>query len=355
MSSVCERGLVKPRKYVLGLLLGAAVKQPRRSRDWRELQAQLGLAGFAMETRTLLLDACGNSEVQYGVPSNVGLSVEHGVRWLVWGDGLPDAPPCTSPADRACLSGFIRLGGGPDRGILEYAKCWGPLGDACRRAVPADFPHLVSHAAAPRICEPIEAWRRLARQLQATLQLAARLQRGEVAPLLGSGAHAWEMIAAADPMNARYSAWIDELSAGRSVVAATEDPTTAELLNLERAAIARVVDLWLTLGGVQLVPYWDAARSRMLIRVDFHRAPGLAGRLALEVASVLTSPFGVVQCDGCGYPYAPVKRRPRSDRRAYCPACSEGTSVAAKRDWWRRNRSATSPSDRLASGSDTGR
>jgi hypothetical protein len=107
-------------------------------------------------------------------------------------------------------------------------------------------------------CEPVEAWRRLARQLEATLRLAARLQRGEVAPWLGPGAQGWEIIAAADPMNARYSAWIDELSAGRAVVvAAAEDPPTlAELLDLQRAAIARVVDLWLTYGRVQLVPYW---------------------------------------------------------------------------------------------------
>jgi hypothetical protein len=62
--------------YVQGLHLGAAVKQPRRSRDLQGLQAQLGLAGFAMATRNLLLKARVNPEVRYGVPSDARLQIE---------------------------------------------------------------------------------------------------------------------------------------------------------------------------------------------------------------------------------------------------------------------------------------
>jgi hypothetical protein len=76
------------------------------------------------------------------------------------------------------------------------------------------------------------------------------------------------------------------------------------------------------------------------VHVDFDRSAGLHGLLGLEIATALASPFGVVQCAGCGYPYAPEKRRPRADRRPYCPACAEGASLAAKRAWWQRNRSA---------------
>jgi hypothetical protein len=121
---------------------------------------------------------------------------------------------------------------------------------------------------------------------------------------------------------------------------AWEDASHEELLALDRNTVARVVDTWLMYGGVQLVPYWDALLPRMVVRVDFDRGAGLHGLLALELATALSSPFGVNQCAGCGFPYAPEKRRARADRRAYCPGCSDGASLAAKRAWWRRNRSA---------------
>jgi hypothetical protein len=124
------------------------------------------------------------------------------------------------------------------------------------------------------MCEPVEACRRLARKLEATLRLAARLQRGELAPWLGPGAQGWEIIVAADPMNAGYRAWIGELSAGRAVVATSEAQTPAGLLDIQRDAIAHVVHLWLTLGGVQLAPYRDAARST---HSDSSQLPPCAG------------------------------------------------------------------------------
>jgi hypothetical protein len=158
--------------------------------------------------------------------------------------------------------------------------------------------------------------------------------------LLGPGAECWDLIGAADIKHAGYDAWIDELSADRPITPAWESPTSSEVLAFQRGAIARVLDVWLKFGGVRLVPYWDAVMSRMVIRVDYNRVAGLHGQLALELASALASPFGIIQCASCGYPYAPPKRRPRADRRAYCPDCSDGSGLAAKRDWWRRNRSA---------------
>jgi hypothetical protein len=103
------------------------MKQPRRSRDWQELQAQLGLAGFAMGTRNLLLEARANVEVRYRLPSDARLLIEQELAWLIWEDGQGEAPARTSPADRSSLPGFIRLGCAPDRAVVDYARSWGPL------------------------------------------------------------------------------------------------------------------------------------------------------------------------------------------------------------------------------------
>jgi hypothetical protein len=62
--------------------------------------------------------------------------------------------------------------------------------------------------------------------------------------------------------------------------------------------------------------------------------PALVSRLC----ATLASPLGIYQCDACGSPYSPLKRRPRADRRRYCPPCSLEASLASKREWWRRNR-----------------
>jgi hypothetical protein len=101
------------------------------------------------------------------------------------------------------------------------------------------------------VFEPLEAWRRLARQLVATFRLAAQLQRGQVTPWLGPGAENWDSIGAADPKCAQYEAWIDEQSADRPLATAWKNPTSTEVLGLQRSAIARVLDLWLKFGGVQ--------------------------------------------------------------------------------------------------------
>jgi hypothetical protein len=319
-----------------------------RTLKWGEVEAQLSLAGVTLGKQSLLLEPQPAGQLRYHVPCDVQVLVDQEIGWLVW-----DAAPVSeelpnSPANRAALPGFIRLGDAHDSVVLRFARQWGPLGDGCRRALPEEFPafppsigELVrSGFEACKVFEPLEAWRRLARQLEAMLRLAAYLQRGKITPWLGPGANGWDSIAAADPNRAQYEAWIDELSADRTVATDWEDPTSAEVIGLQRGAIAGVLHVWLKFGGVQLVPYWDATLSRMVVRVDYNRAAGLHGQLGLEIASALASPFGIVQCAGCGYPYAPEKRRPRIDRRAYCPECSDGTSLAAKRDWWRRNRSA---------------
>lgn len=125
------------------------------------------------------------------------------------------------------------------------------------------------------------------------------------------------------------------------------------------AAIGMAVNYWFKLGGVTLYPSWPPGSSALDVRVQYH---GLAGALAIELAAAMASPLGVHRCDECHLPYVPLRRRPRFDRRRYCPACSgpreEGPALraasrAAKRAWWRDNKGRGS-TRRVATGSNEG-
>jgi hypothetical protein len=288
-----------------------------RTRKWGEIETQLNLVGLTSNQLSLPLELPHPDELHYRVPSNVQLLVDQQIKWLVWDD--IDHAKSNNAITRAVLPGFVRLASAEDSALLEFAREWGPLGDGWRRAVPHEFPafprsigELVRVGGAThKVFEPAEAWRRLARQVEALLRLAAHLQRGQMTSWLGPTAGRWEVITSADPKRAQYECCIDELTADRPLATAWESPTSAEVLGLQRNAVARILHVWLKFGDVQLVPYWDAVLTRMVVRVDFDRSAGLHGRIALEIASALTSPFGIVQCAGCGYPYAPEKRRPR--------------------------------------------
>lgn len=324
-----------------------------RPSEWRRLQAQLECEGVDFRTPSLVVEPQAPDELRYFVPQELQLTPEpDGSEWLTWAwDHQVGADVRRSPSKAAALAAFIRLGDAPVNTLVAFARSWGPIGQVWRRALPKDFPHFPRSADTELqtnpfaltsfAWEPVEAWRRMARQLAATLRIAARLQRDEIVSGHGPGRADWDEIRASDPQRDLYRIWLKEIYARRPVAhTGWGDLSDPEMLNLQRDALAHIVGLWLSYGGVELVPKWDLKSPRLAIRIDFDRSGGLTGLLALELATTLASPFGVVACAGCGFPYAPEKRRPRPDRRPYCPNCSVGASLAAKREWWRRNRSA---------------
>jgi hypothetical protein len=244
--------------YVLGLLLGR--RWMRQTRRRGNLEAQLSLVGVTLAHGSLVLEPHATGQLRYHVLSHVQLLEDQQIKWLVWdcveqgGQASPN-----SPSNHLALAGFLKLGDAPDSALIKFARRWGPLGNGWRRAVPDGFPgfpqslgELVrTGAATHKVCEPVDAWRRLARQLEALLRLAAHLQGGQITPSFGPAAESWDIIDAADPRHERYRSWIDELSAARPLAAAWDHPTSAEVLGLQRSAIARVLHVWLKFGGVQ--------------------------------------------------------------------------------------------------------
>ena len=130
--------------YVLGLVLGFGVRvnRARRSHKWRELEAQLECVGVALQAPSLVLEPQPAEGLRYPVPVSLELLVESdGIEWLAWTwQGPVGATPPLSPARRACLPAFMRLGDAPLRKVLAFARAWGPLGEGWRRAMPGSFP-----------------------------------------------------------------------------------------------------------------------------------------------------------------------------------------------------------------------
>src|SRR5919199_3509210 len=92
--------------YVLGLVLGfgVRVKRPRRSHEWRELEAQLECVGVALQAPSLVLEPQPAEGLRYPVPVSVELLVESdGIEWLAWTwQGPVGTTPPLSPVRRAC-------------------------------------------------------------------------------------------------------------------------------------------------------------------------------------------------------------------------------------------------------------
>lgn len=245
------------------------MKRSRRSEAWRELEAQLECVGVALQTPSLVLEPQPAEGLRYAIPMALELLVEaDGVEWLEWtlpGPFDPVLPLC--PARGACLPSFMRLGDAPLREVLDCARAWGPLGEGWRRALPGSFPpypELRDILRQRRInadeyyrWEPVDAWRQLARQLAATLRLAARLQRGELPALRGSGSEGWEAIMAADPQGVLPMAWRRELYARRPVAVVGPQPSREDLVRMERGQALAATNGgasggWRTVEGARL-------------------------------------------------------------------------------------------------------
>jgi len=85
--------------------------------------------------------------------------------------------------------------------------------------------------------------------------------------------------------------------------------------------------------------------STFALRLDIERSTrgrgaDLWSAILVGLCNSLASELGIAECDGCNRPYTPLKRRPRRDRRSYCPECSDGKSLASKRDYYRRKKIA---------------
>jgi hypothetical protein len=290
----------------------------------------------------------------------------------------------TEPVPRlpfGVLGAFIRLRQAGAEEVAAFIRRYGAL-EVCEHG----FPLVLGHGPMPcgeRWCiplvevgageeepsglwEPLEAWHRLSRHAYAVLVAAACVQEGRPFPqeLLPWLAGALPPAPPYRPLPADWQGWrplwarsLAGLEDSLLVATIREAaPLSAQL----RMLVWEGVALWTYLG--HLTPTLVSGRSGSLEAGLYYY--GLAGLIALELLAAVTTRRGVHLCDGCGDPFTVPewKRRPRWDRRRYCLPCQFGTddpeelerareegrrspSLAAKREWARRHRARSRPSE----------
>jgi hypothetical protein len=221
---------------------------------------------------------------------------------LVWIND-PGPPVRYARSGKELLEHFVRLADAPAERIKAYARRWGVL-NICEHGLPASHnpppvplpPKALLSWCRPlgwpanELWEPLEVWRRYSRQMRAFLNIAARLHEGDLGRL-----EDWRVL--------YYQVEDGPVPWWKRVTAADRRVVTLQLKE------------WLAIGRVELEPSWDEEPLALRLGVA-----GLFGALAVQLALAISRTDGLAVCSGCGISYIP-SRRPKANRRRYCPEC----------------------------------
>lgn len=236
-----------------------------------------------------------------------------------------------------CLSRFIRLRGRSLEEIEMFASQWGVLGICDEHGQPCPpyahtctlssyegpFPRGWPDGKGSVYWEPLWAWWRYADQIRAILKTVVALE-GVDRPT----ADVWKTVA--ESINACSHGSGDGHRRFGSLLI-----RPGLKASQRRECVAFLLSEWLENAGVRPQILWRGGAPEA--KLSLGGPSSLPSILALQLATVVTSPFGVWQCDGCGDLYTEVAKRPAIGRMHFCPQCRQG-GRASKRAWYRRNR-----------------
>ena len=239
---------------------------------------------------------------------------------LIPTEGYRDAIRFRAPL-RGLLEGFTSLVDAPAEQICTFARRFGAL-HICEHSLPK------SHWGSRRSCrdlfdeetdqffEPLTAWRSLAMRVRSGLNLAAKLNQGQIGTL-----DEW--------MVWRYG---------------SKDMTAATEVQLNTAASKGINGIYgyrdfLAEGMRELLDWarpmfrfsWDGRRYDMHI----WSWNGTLCAIAFELAFAISGTAGLAFCSGCGKQYEP-SRRPNPNRNRYCPRCGRSAAVRDAARRWRQ-------------------
>lgn len=216
------------------------------------------------------------------------------------------------------LADFITLGFAPAERIAAYARTWGNLG-LCNDGLPYGghpgfwyAPVIPFHNHSPEcllrpipetnylVYEPLDWWRRYARQAKAMLEIASALHKGT----LGQDAD-WRSLFDGEPLPSGYGHY----------------QGNGTMLTLS-------VEAWLGQGIV--VPHFQWRGPETTISL-YHQNQ-LFGALTVQLVMAVARALGRWRCSVCDEPYTP-NRRPRDGENHYCNRCRklEGNRIRAQR------------------------
>jgi len=220
--------------------------------------------------------------------------------------------PITKPIGPHLLDNFLALSTN-QMDPIDFCQRYGPLGLCHQHGLPEHYengrlcsPH--GRESDGQWWEPVEPWIRLSNQVQAALNVAARIHSNRKAseaewkPLQNYGAGYPKPIAHTLSVNGQ----------GRVLMS--------------------ILNEWLRRGCVELQTGWTKGRPTIMLGSrSFYR---LFAELAIQVWLAIARSGGLAVCVGCGLPYVP-SRTPASNRNNYCGACGKRAAV---RDASRRYR-----------------
>ncbi len=211
--------------------------------------------------------------------------------------------------------------------------------------------------------EPIRDWRAYSRMLRSTLVLATNLMNKKETALEDwqnvleprVSAHEWGAITWPQGINTYNPAreWkgefppdhnakpTDLLGDRASQLSIFEDFITSLMIAgglLPRLSLNSSIDD--SQPQVTLAPErrtHEMGESGYYRRLDPPYVLDLFSVLCGQLVAILVSANGIAICDECSSIYQP-SRRPRSDRRHYCPTCQQDANLAAKRRSYHANK-----------------
>lgn len=216
------------------------------------------------------------------------------------------------------LASFTHLVDAPPARYLTYARTWGVL-ELCEHGIPATHNPVpapvpghatrLSAACHPTGSEPLDAWRRYARQARALLNIAADLHAARVG---------------------RAEDWVAVFEHY-----APHAPRWQQSSDMDRVMLEVVVREWVGLSNVRPAVRWHGDRPRLTLG-----SGSLFGALTVQLMLAIGRSDGIAHCSACGQPYIPAKR-PSATLNHYCPDCGRAAAVRlASRRYQERKRAA---------------
>jgi DNA-directed RNA polymerase subunit RPC12/RpoP len=201
---------------------------------------------------------------------------------------------------KALLENFFKLADASDEMVLQFAQRWGLL-NLCQHGFPFDHagPHLRCPVLWCSTGEPVSAWKDRAKEFLALARIANRLLNSQC-----GHEKDWAAVYARKTDADAVTGW-------------TGSRIPPRRIDIQRELVAQIANEWLMAGNVGTAVLWRSRDKRPSIRMGGN---GLFGALALQLSLALGDFNMTAVCTHCGKQY-PIKRRPKSGQRNFCPEC----------------------------------
>ena len=250
------------------------------------------------------------------------------------------------------FSEFLNLGNAQPPRILRYARTWGVLGICQQHAMPhsveawrtdSQSQHSFGRTSDGAFSEPLDVWRRYAKEARALMNIARRLHGGK-----HGDADDWRNVTGSTENHTfigDVTAHIERASVNFIEVQRVRDAVlhgsgeTPGPVRRDRERLTECVSAWLDLGRARPLLTWhdDGPQFKLY-------GAGLFGNIAIQLMLAVDRSDGWTFCTGCDNLF-PSRRKVGSAGGRYCDDCRrKGRPVQDAKRRQRRRETGDSPS-----------